>query len=338
MASAKPIVVLGAGSIGCFVGASWAAAGVPVRFIGRSRIANDLAANGLSASDGGGWQTRIAPRQLRFETQPDALAEAGLVLLTVKSGATAEAARQIAAFAPKGTMVISFQNGISNVALLRDTLGGDYDIVRGMVPFNVAYLGRGIFHKGVAGHLYAEDRPALRDLARQVADGPAALHLTDDMLEIAWGKLLINLNNAVNALSGKPLKAQLVQRDYRRVMAATLREGLAILDAARITPAKVGAVGPRLLPWVMASPNWLFRTAFMPKWKIDDRARSSMADDLAAGRVTEVDYLNGELVTLAEQHGLDAPINRRIVALIRKAEAGAPPLSAPDLRQAVLGG
>ena len=82
------------------------------------------------------------------------------------------------------------------------------------------------------------------------------------MTAVAWGKLLINLNNAVNALSGRPLREQLMQRDYRRVMAATLKEGLAILDAAGVKPAKVGSVGPRLLPLAMGSPDWLFRNVF----------------------------------------------------------------------------
>jgi 2-dehydropantoate 2-reductase len=61
-----------------------------------------------------------------------------------------------------------------------------------------------------------------------------------------------------------------------------------------------------------------------------------MADDLAAGRKTEIDYINGELVTLAERLQLGAPVNGAIVDLIRKAEAGAPPLSPGHLRRAVL--
>ena len=58
-----------------------------------------------------------------------------------------------------------------------------------------------------------------------------------------------------------------------------------------------------------------------------------MADDLAAGRKTEVDYLNGELVRLAERLGVDAPVNRAIVELVREAEAGAKPLAPAALRR-----
>ena len=107
-------------------------------------------------------------------------------------------------------------------------------IARGMVPFNVAYLGDGRFHKGVAG------RPLRRGSARETPRAGRAhcvragrASVSDDMLGIAWGKLLINLNNAVNALSGRTLIDELRERDYRRVFAASMREGLRLLRARR---------------------------------------------------------------------------------------------------------
>jgi 2-dehydropantoate 2-reductase len=206
------------------------------------------------------------------------------------------------------------------------------------VPYNVAYLGDGRFHKGVAGNLYAEQRAGTRSLAEAIGGGAAALKLSDDMLSLAWGKLLINLNNAVNALSGRTLIEELKRRDYRRVFAASMREGLALLKQADIAPAQVGNVSPTMLPRIINAPDWLFNSVFLKQWKIDAKARSSMADDLAAGRKTEIDFINGELVRLAERLQRDAPINRAIVELVRKAEAGADPLPPAALLKAALGG
>jgi 2-dehydropantoate 2-reductase len=331
------IAVLGAGSIGCFVGGCWQFAGLDVRFVGRPGFARDISKHGLTLSDYSGWQAGIAPGDVDYTCEADALADADIIALCVKSGATAAAARQIAEHACNGALVISLQNGVSNVDVLERELGDGFTVVRGMVSYNVAYLGEGRFHKGVAGEIWAEDRPMVRELAEKTAGSPASLRLSGDMLGVAWGKLLINLNNAVNALSGLTLIEQLGQRDYRRVVAASMTEGLALLHRAGIRPAKTGPVSPQLLPKVIAAPDWLFNKLFLKLQKIDARARSSMADDLAAGRRTEVDYLNGELVRLAGELGMDAPINRKVVELIRKAEGGAPPLPPTALRREVLG-
>jgi 2-dehydropantoate 2-reductase len=265
------------------------------------------------------------------------LEEAQVIALTVKSGATAEAAAEIAEHATPGALVISFQNGISNVDVLEQSLGGRFEIARGMVPYNVAYLGEGRFHKGVAGTLHAEQRAGTRSLAEAAGNGPAAIRLSDDMLGLAWGKLLINLNNAINALSGRTLMEELKRRDYRRVFAAAMREGLDLLGRAEIEPASVGPISLSMLPRIINSPDWIFNNVFLKQWKIDAKARSSMADDLAGRRKTEIEYLNGELVRLAERLQRDAPVNRAIVELVHKAEGGGDALTPAALRKAVLG-
>ena len=337
MTGGRRIAVLGAGSVGCFIGGAWAAAGLPVTLIGRPKISQDVDAHGLTLSDYSGWEARLAPGDVDYRCGPEALDEAEIIALTVKSGDTAEAAAQIAEHAKAGALVISFQNGVSNVEVLERGLGGRFEVARGMVQYNVAYLGNGRFHKGVAGDLYADRRAGTRDLAERIGNGPAALKLSEQMLALAWGKLLINLNNAVNALSGRTLMEELKNQDYRRVFAAAMREGLDLLKEAEIEPVAAGPVPPSRLPRMISAPDWLFNRFFLKRWKIDAKARSSMADDLAAGRKTEVDYINGELVRLAERLQRAAPVNRAIVELIRKAEVGAKPISPIALRKATLG-
>jgi 2-dehydropantoate 2-reductase len=337
MAGGPKVAILGAGSIGCFIGGAWAAAGLEVTFIGRPKLSKDVDEHGLTLSDYSGWQARLAPGEVDYRCGPEALEDAQVIALTVKSGDTATAADDIAKYATQGATVISFQNGVSNVDVLEQGLGGRFEVARGMVPYNVAYLGNGRFHKGVAGDLHAEQRAGVRMLADAIGNSPATLKLSDDMLGLAWGKLLINLNNAVNALSGRTLQEELKRRDYRRVFAASIEEGLDLLKRAEIEPATVGPISLAMLPRIVNSPDWLFNRFFLKRWKIDAKARSSMADDLAAGRKTEIDYLNGELVRLAERLQRDAPVNRAIVELVRKAEASAEPLSPTALRKAALG-
>lgn len=331
-------MVLGAGAVGCFIGGAWQAAGLNVAFIGRERIAVHIARSGIRLSDLEGWKTQLPPEAMHFSTKPAALAKADIVLLCVKSHGTAAAAKQIAVHAKRKPVVISFQNGVSNVDLLKKALPKQ-EVIAGMVPFNIAYLGDGRWHKGVAGRLVIGDGKASRDLAARVASGPASLQIAKDMAGVAWGKLLLNLNNAVNALSGATLLEELGHRDYRRVVAASMIEALDLLKAAGIEPAQSGPIPPKLLPHAIGAPDFIFRNLLLRVQKIDARARSSMGDDIAAGRPTEIEHLNGEVVRLAERLGRDAPVNRAIVDLVRQREAGVEHVWSPaDLRKYVLDG
>lgn len=338
MATGPHITVLGAGSIGCFVGGAWLAAGCSVSFVGREAIRNELKANGLTLSDHGGWRIHLAHDLVDFATRPAALAKADIVALCVKSHGTEAAAKQIAAHGKKKPAVISFQNGVSNAETLKALLP-KLEVIQGMVPFNVAHLGGGRFHKGTSGELVVGDTETSRALAEGIGDRPGRLRLAKDMKAVAWGKLLINLNNAVNALSGETLLEQLGKRDYRRVVAASILEALDLLKAADIEPAQIGPLPPKLLPHAIAAPDLIFRNLLLRVQKIDAQARSSMADDLAAGRETEIDYLNGEIVRLAQRLGREAPVNSAIVSLIKQREAGVEQLWSPgDLRKYVLEG
>jgi 2-dehydropantoate 2-reductase len=338
LADSPRIVVHGAGSVGCYVGGAWLASELDVAFIGRESVKREIAANGLTITDSDWRRIELRPDEVQFSTDAKALKRADIVILCVKSIGTEEAAKEIARHAPKGVTVLSFQNGVSNVDVLKAALPQSA-VLRGMVPFNVAALGSGRWHKGVAGSLWAEDHVVTRALAERIGNRPGRLHLSDDMVGVAWGKLLINLNNAVNALSGKPLLEQLGDRDYRRVFAAAQIEALDILKAAGIVPAKTGPFPPSLMPHVIGAPDFLFRRIVLKRQRIDANARSSMADDFAAGRPTEIDYLNGEVVRLAHNLGRRAPVNEEIVSLVRQAEAGVERLwSASELRAHLLGG
>ena len=338
MAEGPRIVIHGAGSVGCFIGGAWLAAGCKVSFLGRERVRTEVADQGIGLSDQDGWKIHLAPSLIDVATKPAALEKADIIALCVKSTGTATAARDIARHGKPGTTVVSFQNGVSNVETLKSLLP-KFEVVQGMVPYNVVRLGPGRWHRATWGELTAARTRSTEPLAAAIGDRPGRLLLSDDMTGVMWGKLLLNLNNAINALSGKTILEELRQRDYRRVMAAAIVETLALLDAAGIEPAKIGQVAPRLLPHAIAAPDFIFRNLFLRIQKIDPRARSSMSDDFAAGRPTEIDYLNGEVVKLAHRLGRKAPVNAAIVELVRQAEAGVEHLwSAEDLRKYVLEG
>ena len=329
-----PVLVMGAGAIGCYLGGCLQSAGVPVVFVGRPRVLAALREHGLTLTDLDGMRRRIEPADLMLhESVPMTLAPA-LVLLAVKSGATTEAAAQLTDALPAGTPVVSMQNGLSNAANAR-AVAPSLRWVPGMVPYNIAELAPGHYHRGTTGELAAQDDPALRELQPAFARAGVPLQLHADLGAIQWGKLLLNLNNPVNALSGLPLRAQLMERGYRQCLAALQTEALTVLRAARIEPAQVGALPPHRIPPLLRLPTPMFKLIAARMLRIDPQARSSMADDLAQGRATEIDALCGEVVRLAARVGVQAPLNARMVALVQAWPQRSRPWSASELLAAL---
>jgi 2-dehydropantoate 2-reductase len=329
---APRIAVFGAGLVGIFIGGALAPH-AEVTLIGRAEKLAPLAA-GLRLTDVDGRDETVDPDRLRLATGPEALAGAELVLVTVKGLATGAAGQAIGAHAPQDAVVLSFQNGVSNAGLLRAAAPG-HRVLAGMVPFNVAARGPAHYHRGTAGALVAEAHPALERFLGAFAAAGLPLSLSHDIDAVLWGKLLVNLNNAVNALSGVPLAEELRQRAYRQAWALTMREGMALTRRAGIRPVDPLPMPLELMPAILSLPDRLYRFVMAQaaggRVRVDPHARSSMADDLAEGRPTEVDLLNGEVVRLAERLGRRAPANACMVRLVRAAEAGARPMAGPEL-------
>ena len=329
------IVVAGAGSIGCYVGGCLALAGRKVTLLLRPILADAIARQGLRISDLDGADRTLPSASLTLAAEPGAaLASAQIVLVTVKSGATAAMAGLIARHAPADALVVSLQNGVGNGDVLRAHLVATQRAVAGMVPFNVVQTRsdgeRPRFHRSTSGTLLiAAGVPGLRE-ALDVPGAALAEHA--DMTGVLWGKLLLNLNNALNALSDLPLAAELADRHWRLLLAAQIGEALTVLQAAGIRPARIEGVPPRAIPRILRLPDWLFRLVARRMLAIDPRARSSMWEDMRLRRPTEIDYLQGAILALADKAGMAAPLTERVLRLVKGAEsAGA---GSPGLRPA----
>ena len=330
--------VLGAGSIGTYLGGRLLAAGVPTTLVGRAALADAVARHGLRLTDYRGFDVTLPPARVPIATTADALADCDWVLVTVKGLDTAAAAAELAPVLRRDAVVVSFQNGVGNPAALRAALG-PRQVLAGMVPFNVLRRSDAHVHQGTSGRLAVEampDQHGKRERHPPIGEALTRAGLLTlgfpDMRPILWGKLLVNLNNSINALCGLPLAEQLAQRGYRRLMAACFREGLAVVRRAGIKPRIDAPLPPSLLPLIMELPDFIFHRLSGSLVTVDRNARSSMWEDLARGRRTEIDLLNGEIVRLGAELHRPTPLNAAIVRLIKEAEGhGSPSLSAPDL-------
>lgn len=332
------IGIMGAGSIGCYVGGRLAAASrAEVTLVGRPSLQREIATGGLTLRERG-RDMRIDPMRFRFETEVSALSDCDVVFCCVKSGATKQAGSALARVLRPQAVVVSLQNGVRNPDLLRAELHGQR-VVAGVVGFNVVRRDGAVFHHTTTGSIVVESGASDRTWVTALRAADIEVEERNPIAPEQWTKLLVNLNNAITALTGTPTREMILSREYRLLMAMLLDEGLRVLDAADIPRAKFRGIPLRLMSVILKLPTPLVRVVVRAQLRIDPESRASMWQDLERHRATEVDFLNGEIVRLAEVHAIDAPVNRRIVELVHqaeRAEAGCPQMSGEALRREML--
>jgi len=332
------IAIVGAGSIGCYVGGCLISHGYNVTLIGRPRIQQQIEEHGLSLTDWKGRDEHIEGQHITFSLALADIKDADYILVTVKSGNTAEVAQEIAQYAQSSAVIVSFQNGVCNADVLKEYLS-QHHVLKGMVPFNVLSKEKAHFHCGTEGDLAIEDQNNVAtSLIESLRNSALPVDIYEDLSQLQWSKLLMNLNNSVNALSGIPLRDQLHDSHYRNILALSIKEALQVFKHVGIKPVKNGKVIPSVLPFILSLPNFLYKIIAGSMLKIDPDARSSMYEDLALGRPTEIDFINGEIVKLAKRHGIKAPINSAITQLVKCAEQtqkGSPNISASKLHELI---
>ncbi|MFV8756130.1 2-dehydropantoate 2-reductase [Nannocystaceae bacterium ST9] len=321
---AMKIGVLGAGAIGAHVGVRLAAAGAEVVLVGRAALLDDHRAGRLAARSLAGQRVE-PPASLRCTTEVEALAEVELCLVCVKSRDSEAAGHSLARVLAPEAVVVSLQNGLRNQARLRDA--GLSDALAGMVGFNV-FVAAGEYRQATSGLLMIERStraaPTLDRLRALAETARLEFELRDDMPAVQAGKLLLNLNNAICTLAGVSIAESLKTRALRRCYAASMREGIAILEAAGVPIARIGTLPPRFIAKVLPLPDAIVLRVAKSMIAIDPGARSSTLQDLERGRPTEIDALDGELVALAEQHRLPCPVHRWIVEQVHAMEGQSP--------------
>lgn len=294
------IAVMGAGAVGCYYGALLAQAGELVTLIGRPALVQAVAQHGLLLEKGG--QTLSVP--LTATDSAAGVAGADIVIIAVKSGDSAEAARQIAPHIAPETTVLSMQNGISN----SETLSAD--LSRPVIPV-VVYVATDIAAPGYVRHhgrgelVFAPGPGAEPAAARFRAAGIDA-QVSPDAATALWTKFTINCCfNAVSALTRQPYGIIAAQPGALETMRAVLAECSAVAKAEGI-----------------ALPDDLWHRVEAITRQMAGQF-SSTAQDMMRGKPTEIDFLNGEIHRRAARHGIATPVNTALWALVKLAEKSA---------------
>jgi 2-dehydropantoate 2-reductase len=289
---------VGAGAVGCYYGFMLAKAGHAVTLIGRPALVEAVAASGLILDSASG--TASVP--VRATTAGNGVAGADLVLVCVKSGDTEAAGAMIAPHLDPAAAVLSLQNGVDNAGRLAAVLGRPVVPVAVYVATEMAGPGR-VRHNG-RGDLILGASAASARIAAAFSAAGIPTTVSERAVDALWGKLILNCAyNALSALTQLPYGRLVQGEGVVACMADVVRECVAVAEAAGLSVA----------------PDILDRVLSLSTTMADQR--SSTAQDLARGRPSEIDHLNGYVVRMGAALGIPTPANRMLHTLVKLAEA-----------------
>ena len=299
------VAVVGPGGVGAYFGGMFARAGAKVTMIGRpgsiSKHLESMARRGLRL-DTLNFDERVS---VETTTDPRGVAGAELVLFCVKSVDTTEAARRIVSHLSPDSILLDLQNGVDNPDKLR-AAGLDpipavvYVAAAVEVPGEVKHRGRGDL---VIGH--ASRRADVERAAAWLVRAGISCVVSDEVERDLWLKLILNsMANATSALTGA---------SYGRLAEFEPTWQIAI-DVATEAVAVARAEGHDL------DRDEVIRRGLEVCHAVGS-ATSSTQQDIASGRPTEIDALNGIIAKLGAKHRFSTPVNHTLWALVKLREA-----------------
>jgi len=317
------IAIVGAGAIGSYIGVQLHKGGHRVDFIGSDRVADAVNTAGLTLEYPDDRSEAFAPGELAYTSDYGICRSADLIVVAVKGTATARVIEQLRPVIGAACPLLTLQNGVSNGARFRGALPSQ-EVMEGMVTANVverAAAAGARFRLSRTGEVYL---PRAHMGALGVFANPSGLRVRPvaDIAGVLWSKLLLNLVNPLNALSGRPLREDLNDRVFRLLWCACMREGMGALRAGGIALQRVSPLPTAWLPVMLELPNFLFQRLAKNMTDMDAQAQTSMAQDLARGRPTEIDLLSGELIDLGKRCAVPTPWNEAVYEAVVRVERG----------------
>jgi len=316
------ILIMGAGSLGSVVGGLLANAGHAVVLVGRKAHMEAIAKDGLRIT--GIWGEHLA-ESLVTRTDLNGLSAGAfdLVLVTVKSYDTADAAEAITPLVDADTLVCSYQNGLGNVECLADAMG--WERCFGARAIYGAWLpedGRvdvTVIANPTALGTYRPETPAgrVRDIATAMDEAGMPTVYTDSIASVLWSKVAYNCAmNALSALHDVPYGELLNSEETRTTMRDVTHELYLVGHALAV----------RLEPSTPEAYIDLLFNELIPPTALH---YASMREDFRRRRRTEIDALNGAICRYGDEHGIACPVNERLTRDVRAHEQSYLPARLP---------
>ena len=304
------VCVLGAGALGSAIGGTLAMHGVDVCLINRNQAHIDaIRKNGLTLYPGSALNK---PFTIRVQAQTDCLGigEADLILVLVKSSATASAIEHALPLIGKNTAILSLQNGLGNeeTILTKVTphhLLGGRTYIGGML-LKPGHVVATTLHKLTRiGELNGSHSPRLETIKQLFENAGMPTEISDNIVGEMWDKLLVNVaTGAISGLTRLTYGDMYAMPEIEALACAAVEEGIAVAQANGVR-----------LSSTTARDIWLKASAGLPP-----EFKTSMLQSLEKGNITEIDFINGAVVRHGHKKSIPTPVNQALVACIKGLE------------------
>lgn len=317
------IAIVGAGAIGCVTGALLSEKGYDVTLIGRAEQVAAINRSGLLVRQGGHDRLFKIPAQTSLEFAPD------ILVLAVKTQDVPETCRESAPFA-KDAVIVTMQNGVRSDGLAAEILGGDR-LVSAVVMFGATYLrpGEVVYNFPASGLILGLAFPDASggngrylEIARDVLSSTFEVETSDDIHGTHWTKLILNLNNALSAALGVSLQEAFEDAGVCRLGVMLMKEAYGAMESAGIKPMPLPGIPLEKLMSLLEAPIEASAGIYggIMRGLSDTPLPGSVLQSIRRGRVSEVDYLNGEIVAVGSGSGFATPLNAKILSLVKEVE------------------
>jgi len=305
--SYQKIYVLGAGAVGCYFGGMLARAGHEVAFIARPDRAGALNSLGLEM-DCKAFHETI---QVKASSDLSALKDADLVLLSVKSLDTEGTLTQIKSVLPNKAVILSLQNGVANIDIATNIITNPIYaavvyVAAGMIgQRTMKHHGRGELLVGSLGSTSPTDDGNLEEICKLFEGASVPCSIAPEIKRDMWLKFLVNCSfNAISGIGQISYGEMVKSPGIVKMIEEITKEFLAI---ARLEDVKIS------VSEALAANDSIATTMATQV--------SSTAQDLAKGKMTEIDFLNGYIVELGKRYGVQTPYNQSVHALVKMMES-----------------
>ncbi len=311
------IGVIGAGAVGGTIAALLDRGGNEVEITARGEHLAAIKRGGLSLE--GAWGVHTA----KVEANPILTRAPDLVLLTTKAldarKALAENSKLI-----DGIPLVVVQNGLDGLRMAAEVLPKSTP-VGALAVFAASYLAPGSVAVTTPGSTYLgndSNGPEV-EFAARILEQVMPVKVIRNFPGAQWTKLLVNQINALPAITGLSAQETISVRGLRFVLTGSFREAARIGFRTGIKFASLQGLSNPLLRIFCVLPDWIAQLLpLLMKLRMGKRPNpGSTLQSILRNQPTEIDFLNGAIVSAAEAHGLEAPINAELVKLVHEVEA-----------------